>query len=138
MSSTESSDQEIKYGGIQHCGVLVKDIEKSKAFYMSVFGFSDESNLRPLSLPYPGAFLRVGQDQIHLMMLPNPDPTTGRPDHGGRDRHIALTVNNIDKIASRLTANDIKFTLSMSGRRALFCRDLDGNAMEFMEDNTII
>jgi catechol-2,3-dioxygenase len=25
----------------------------------------------------------------------------------------------------------------MSGRRALFCRDLDGNAMEFMEDNTL-
>ena len=30
-------------------------------------------------------------DQIHLMQLPNPDPTTGRPAHGGRDRHTGVT-----------------------------------------------
>ena len=133
-SSIESVREEIKYGGIQHCGVLVNDVEKSKFFYMTVFGFTDDSFLRPTTLPYNGAFLRVGNDQIHLMGLPNPDPTSGRPDHGGRDRHIAFTVNNIDTIVSNLNARSVKFTLSMSGRRALFCRDLDGNAFEFVED----
>lgn len=134
MSSNEGSGQVIKYGGIQHCGVLVSDVDKSKKFYMTVFGFSDDSFLRPATLPYPGAFLRVGNDQIHLMGLPNPDPTSGRPDHGGRDRHIAFTVNNIDTIVGKLKEKDIKYTLSMSGRRALFCRDPDGNAFEFVED----
>ncbi len=30
--------------------------------------------------------------QIHLMELPNPDPTAPeqRPEHGGRDRHICV------------------------------------------------
>ena len=132
--SIESIREEIKYGGIQHCGVLVSDVEKSKSFYMTVFGFTDDSFLRPTTLPYNGAFLRVGNDQIHLMGLPNPDPTSGRPDHGGRERHIAFTVNNIDTIVSNLNDKSVKFTLSMSGRRALFCRDLDGNAFEFVED----
>lgn len=137
ISSNEVSDQQIKYGGIQHCGVLVSDVENSKKFYMNVFGFSDESFLRPPTLPYPGAFLRVGDDQIHLMGLPNPDPTSGRPDHGGRDRHIAFTVNNIDFIVDKLKEKEIKYTLSMSGRRALFCRDPDGNAFEFVEEATL-
>jgi glyoxylase I family protein len=78
--------------------------------------------------------MKIGPDQIHLMQLPNPDPTTGRPAHGGRDRHTALTVNNIDHIKERLESREMAFTMSMSGRRALFTRDLDGNAFEFMED----
>ena len=129
--------EEIRFGGLHHCGILVSDVEKSKLFYINVLGFADESHLRPLTLPYPGAFLRVGIDQIHLMGLPNPDPTGGRPDHGGRDRHVAINVNNIDNIMNRLNAENVKYTLSMSGRRALFCRDLDGNAFEFIEDASL-
>ena len=177
----------IKYGGLHHCGILVRDVGESKSFYMvralkhirnthvlsltqytpsthtfsqDVFGFEDESHMRPTTLPYPGAFLKIGPgtqpnsftshlnhpfpnyspssnhtwpsvihdppiphdndnmimtttiwqcqrqmtttttmtttvtmtitDQIHLMQLPNPDPTTGRPAHGGRDRHTGV------------------------------------------------
>lgn len=67
------------------------------------------------------------------MQLPNPDPTEGRPPHGGRDRHVAVSVAKLDPLIARLDGNGVKYTLSMSGRRALFCRDLDGNAYEFME-----
>jgi hypothetical protein len=70
--AAEPGSQSIKYGGVHHCGVLVSDLEKSKQFYMDVFGFSDESHLRPKTLPYGGAFLGVGANQIHLMQLPNP------------------------------------------------------------------
>ena len=113
-------------------------VDESKKFYTTIFEFEDESFMRP-NLPYPGAFLRIGTNhQIHLMELPNPDPTTDRPVHGGRDRHIALTINNIDHIKERLEKNGLPYTLSQSGRRALFCRDLDGNAFEFMEDLSIV
>jgi glyoxylase I family protein len=71
------------------------------------------------------------------MELPNPDPVDGRPQHGGRDRHVALTINNVDIIKSRLEARGMKYTFSQSGRRALFCRDLDGNAFEFIEDTSL-
>lgn len=101
---------------------------------MEVFGFTDDTHLRPSTLPFAGAFVRCGYSQIHLMELPNPDPTTGRPEHGGRDRHVALTVDNIDSIRERLESRGMAYTMSKSGRRALFCRDLDGNAFEFIED----
>ncbi len=68
------------------------------------------------------------------MQLPSLDPSVGRPDHAGRDRHVALTINNIDILEKRLKNFDIPFTMSHSGRRALFCRDIDGNGFEFMED----
>ena len=126
------------YGCLQHCGVLVADVARAKEFYMNVFSWSDESHLRPTSLPYPGAFMGIaGQFQVHLMQLPSMDPTEGRPEHGGRDRHMAVTVNNIDVIRDRLMARQLPYTMSQSGRRALFCRDPDGNAYEFMEDKTL-
>lgn len=125
----------LKYGALQHCGLLVSDVESAKAFYMEVFSFTDESHLRPKTLPYPGAFMNIaGTFQIHLMQLPSMDPKEGRPEHGGRDRHVAVTVNNIEIIKNRLAARGLPHTMSSSGRRALFCRDLDGNAFEFMED----
>jgi len=137
-TALRSSSAELRYGCLQHCGLLVKDVEKAREFYTSVFSFTDESHLRPKTLPYPGAFLNIaGNMQIHLMQLPSMDPTTGRPEHGGRDRHVAVTVNNIEIIKERLAARGMPYTMSMSGRRALFCRDLDGNAFEFMEDINI-
>jgi len=136
-TSTTSRLGSVKYGRLQHAGVLVSNTEEAKNWYIDVFDCTDDTHLRPKTLPYPGAFLKFGEDQIHLMELPSPDPKTGRPAHGGRDRHCALTINNIDNLKSRLEARNIPFTMSQSGRRALFCRDLDGNAYEFMEDESI-
>ena len=126
-----------KYGGVQHCGILVKDTELSKAWFMEMFGWKDDTHLRNPELPFKGAFLRFGTDQVHLMELPNPDPMIGRPDHGGRDRHIALTVNNIELIKEKLESKRHPYTMSKSGRRALFTRDLDMNAFEFIEDEDL-
>lgn len=53
-------------------------------------------------LPYKGAWLWVGKEMIHLMELPNPDPTSGRPEHGGRDRHACFTVGNVIALGKRL------------------------------------
>lgn len=35
---------------------------------------------------------------IHLMELPNPDPLTGRPEHGGRDRHTCIAIRDVLKL----------------------------------------
>lgn len=37
---------------------------------------------------------------IHLMELPNPDPLTGRPEHGGRDRHTCIAIRDVSKLKS--------------------------------------
>ncbi len=116
---------------IHHCSLLVSDTGRALDFYQGVLGLTVNPD-RP-DLGYPGAWLDIGDMQIHLLELPNPDPVTGRPDHGGRDRHLALTVNNVDKLKSALDQAGLNYTLSRSGRSALFCRDPDGNALEFIE-----
>jgi catechol 2,3-dioxygenase-like lactoylglutathione lyase family enzyme len=54
-------------------------------------------------------------------------------EHGGRDRHIAMAVNDLDDIRDRLDAEDVRYTLSRSGRKALFCHDPDGNTVELIQ-----
>ena len=114
-----------------HVGVLVSDTPRALIFYRDVLGLRVDTQ-RP-DLGYPGAWLWVGAQQIHLLALPNPDPTVGRPTHGGRDRHVALAVSDLDELLVRLHDAGVAVTLSKSGRRAAFCRDPDGNALEFVE-----
>lgn len=67
---------------------------------------------------------------IHLMELPNPDPADGRPQHGGRDRHFCVGVEALDPIVEALDRADMPYTMSKSGRPAMFFRDPDMNTIE--------
>jgi glyoxylase I family protein len=116
---------------LHHVSLVVADTRRALAFYQDVLGLTVEGS-RP-ALGFPGAWLRLGDRQLHLLELPNPDPVSDRPAHGGRDRHTALTVDELDAFVQRLQQAGVSFTLSRSGRRALFCRDPDGNAWELIE-----
>ncbi len=124
----------VRITDIHHASLLVDDTARALAFYCGVLGLTvDEA--RP-DLGYPGAWLRVGSRQIHLIELPNPDPIAGRPAHAGRDRHTALLIADLDELQATLARAGIGCSLSRSGRRALFCRDPDGNGLEFIEIHT--
>ena len=117
--------------GIHHASLLIEDLAASLGFYRDLLGLPVDANRPPLS--FPGAWLQLGEQQIHLLQLPNPDPVEGRPAHGGRDRHLAVTVPDLEPLCRALESAEIPYTASRSGRRALFCRDPDGNALEFIE-----
>lgn len=120
------------YSGILHASVIVSSTDKALVFYRDILGMEVDEK-RP-DLGYPGAWVFVaGQQQIHLLELPNPDPVDNRPAHGGRDRHTAIGIENFDTLVASLEQNKINFTLSKSGRKALFCRDPDGNTLEFIK-----
>jgi len=112
--------------GIHHAAFLTSDLDRSRAFYEGVLGLQLASN-RP-QMSFEGVWYDVAPNQqIHLMLLPNPEAGLQRPVHGGRDRHVALAVQDLERLAG------IVCTQSQSGRRALFCRDPDQNALEFIE-----
>lgn len=118
--------------GLLHASLLVADVERSKAFYEGVLGLKANPD-RP-DLGFPGVWYDLGGGgQIHLLCLANPDPVSGRPEHGGRDRHTALAVQDWEGVKAVLDAAGTSYTLSRSGRRALFVRDPDGNAIELVE-----
>ena len=118
--------------GLHHVSVLVADTKVSLEFYQGVLGLEVDRS-RP-DLGYPGAWLKLADGrQIHLLELPNPDAAGERPQHGGRDRHMALWVTDLGILVERLEQAGLSYTLSKSGRKALFCRDPDGNAVELMQ-----
>ena len=120
-----------RFKGLHHASVVVADLQRALAFYRGLLGLEvDES--RP-DLGYTGAWLNVGEQQVHLLQLPNPDPVEGRPAHVGRDRHTAFHVSGLEHLERELETAGIPFTRSRSGRRALFCRDPDGNGIELIE-----
>jgi glyoxylase I family protein len=114
---------------LHHVSLIVSDTDKSLEFYCGILGL--ERVERP-DLGFPGAWLQVGDQHIHLLELPNPDSTDNRPLHGGRDRHTAFSVQGLDLLRQRLHEAGIDYSMSQSGRKALFCRDPDANAVELI------
>ena len=70
---------------------------------------------------------------IHLMELPNPDPTNleFRREHGGRTRRIGTDAET--SALRPLEREGIPYTASRSGRPAIFFRDPDCNTLEVVE-----
>ncbi|MBU1689563.1 MAG: VOC family protein [Gammaproteobacteria bacterium] len=117
--------------GFLHASLLVSDLARARTFYENVLGLTP-SSARP-EMSFAGVWYEIGEQQIHLLALPNPDPVDGRPAHGGRDRHIALAINDLTALKQTLDLAGVAYTLSSTGRPALFCRDPDGNAIELIQ-----
>ncbi len=115
---------------LAHVGLIVADLERAAEFYESVLGLTRIT--RP-ALEFDGLWygLADGQ-QLHLMLLNNPYEGCEKPAHGGRDHHIALQSSGFDEVKARLDRAGIGYSLSRSGRKALFCRDPDGNTIELI------
>ena len=119
--------------GLLHVSFLSANLARSRLFYENLLGLQPDPT-RP-DLGYDGIWYSVApSQQIHLLCLPDPEAGLQRPLHGGRDRHVALRVTDIGVLAARLEQAGIAYTRSRSGRSALFCRDPDGNALEFIAE----
>lgn len=116
---------------IDHCSLIVADTGKALEFYTGILALEVDAS-RP-DLGYPGAWLQVGNGQIHLLEVANPDSVENRPEHGGRDHHVAFQVADLATLIQRLEVAGLAYSKSKSGREALFCRDYDGNAIELVE-----
>ncbi|KAJ7258118.1 hypothetical protein O6H91_12G040400 [Diphasiastrum complanatum] len=122
-----------EYVNLHHAGLLCQNLERSIDFYCGVLGLQVNNERPDDKLPYRGAWLWVGSGMIHLMELPNPDPISGRPSHGGRDRHTCVKIKDVNRLKDVLERAGVSYTASKSGRPAVFTRDPDGNALEFAQ-----
>jgi catechol 2,3-dioxygenase-like lactoylglutathione lyase family enzyme len=119
----------IKINRLMHTGLIITNLEKSRAFYEGLLGFKPNPD-RP-NFGFEGVWYDVGANQVHLMVVPNPYTEVVHPEHGGRDIHIAFSVDHVEQVRAELEKAGIPYSMSKSGRAALFCRDPDGNALEF-------
>ncbi len=115
---------------LHHVSLLVTDLTRAGNFYINILGLEEDKS-RP-DMAFPGMWLKLGTQQIHLLSL-GPVATGTGAEHPGRDAHFAVAVDNIRKIEKILIREAIPYHMSKSGRQALFCRDPDGNGFEFVE-----
>jgi len=114
-----------------HMALIVSDLKRAEDFYESILGLTKIA--RP-DLGFDGLWYGLdGGSELHLMLLENPYVSCDKPEHGGRDNHIALQSHEFDHIRQRLDSVVVPYTMSRSGRNALFFRDPDGNTIELIQ-----
>jgi len=118
------------FAGLHHVSLLVSDLQRASSFYINVLGLEEDTS-RP-EMAFPGMWLKIGAQQIHLLCFDKTASGTGA-EHPGRDAHFALEVTVISKVEEIMKRAEVPYSMSKSGRRALFCRDPDGNGIEFVE-----
>lgn len=109
-----------------HVALLVSDLDRAVPFYQDLLGLAPA----PRSLNFPGLWFQVGDFQIHLMQFDHWQAPCPRPNQWGRNPHVALQVDDLAALKTRLLANDYPVQMSSSGRAALFTQDPDGNIIE--------
>jgi len=112
---------------IDHVGLHVADVERSRRFYAEVLGLAEMP--RP-DLGFPGAWFRVGSQELHLI------GKNSRPGEPPRERHFAFEVDDAAGWAARLRERGVEFEEPRErpdGAVQIFLRDPDGHVIELLD-----
>ncbi|MBV9122569.1 MAG: VOC family protein [Planctomycetes bacterium] len=109
---------------IDHCSVLITDIERSRRFYRDLLGLKEIP--KPRTFDFVVLWFDLGNQQLHLLLKDQPD--TRSP------RHFALRVK--DTAAARTYFQErqvaIQETVLIPGADRFFIFDPDGNRIEII------
>ena len=113
----------IETQGIHHVSINVKDLDTALRFYVELLNL--ELLERP-DLGFPGAWIRAGEQEIHLLGIDSGEPV--------KEQHFAFAVNDAQVIHTALQANgysptDIRDIPNIC--RQFFTHDPSGNMVEF-------
>jgi glyoxylase I family protein len=130
----------MKYQGINHVSLLVTNNERARHFFLEVLGLEQHQR-------FPVWFI-AGACTIHVIEIPDA-PLEASPSPYGVVRHVALQVDNLQELLSRLLAaslNPFKVDFEMRkkpltdlnddlsyGTGTIFVSDPDGNLFEFIQ-----
>ena len=118
----------MQFSQIQHCSVVVQDLEHAAAFYRDVLGLTEikiPSTFKPAGLNV--RWFRLGAQQIHLLL-----GAENKPDS---QHHMALQVDNAQAARTWMKEKgfDIQETVLIPGADRFFVRDPDNNLIEIVE-----
>lgn len=126
---------------LNHLGLLISNLEKSRHFYGNVLGFKEID--RP-SFSIKGLWYDLGEFELHLMLHEQATPPSIHPLNETVQPHFALSVmqNELLLILSKLKKFNIQIiaepTLSPAGVLQVFFYDYDKNMIELNDDIKIL
>jgi catechol 2,3-dioxygenase-like lactoylglutathione lyase family enzyme len=118
----------MQFSQIQHCSVVVQNLERAAAFYREVLGLTEieiPSTFKPAGLNI--RWFQLGTQQIHLLQ--------GAENPPGTQHHMALQVDDAQAAREWMKAKgcDIEETILIPGADRFFVRDPNNNLIEIME-----
>ena len=120
-------DPVVRVNGIDHVVFHVKDIERSKRFYMDVLGFTWRHELeRP---GFHMSFLSCGSQGLDLCEVPDADI------HGGAElNHMALRLveGEREEVVSKLAAVGVKVFGRDNDPSTMYLDDPDGHRIQLL------
>jgi catechol 2,3-dioxygenase-like lactoylglutathione lyase family enzyme len=126
--------------GVQHVGLVVSDLERSRGFYGGALGLEEVP--RPESFVFEGAWFQVGDDQIHLLLETDTTSRAGAGEPGpsvavGLATHVALEVDDLEAALRRLAEHGVALVGGPmprgDGYEQVFLRDPDGYVLELFQ-----
>jgi catechol 2,3-dioxygenase-like lactoylglutathione lyase family enzyme len=107
--------------GVHHVSVNVTDVDAAIAFYTDVLGFELRDD-RP-DFGFGGAWLSVGDQQLHLLEAPAPQ---------NLGQHFAVQVPDLDAAIAEVRAKGVDVTDASPVGEGLqaFLNDPSGNGVE--------
>jgi glyoxylase I family protein len=125
---------------IQHVGLVVSDLDRSRAFYAGPLGLEEVP--RPSNFTFDGAWFRFGGTEIHLLSDRHATGGAGQPDPGlGKERgmthHLAFQVDDLAAACARLAEHGVPLEGGPMPRGdgfvQVFFLDPDGHVLEFFQ-----
>jgi len=122
---------------LQHCGLVVSDLERSRRFYGEALGLEEVP--RPANFAFAGAWFAFGDTEIHLLAEADTTARAGMPPPGpglagGLATHLALEVDDVPAWQARLGAQGVAPASGPmprgDGVDQLFVFDPDGYVVE--------
>jgi catechol 2,3-dioxygenase-like lactoylglutathione lyase family enzyme len=126
--------------GIQHCALVVGDLERSRRFYGDVLGLAEIE--RPSNFAFAGAWFSAGNDELHLIVESDTSMRAGASAPGGAlavglVTHVALEVDDLDATLAQLRGQGVAIgggpMARGDGVEQAFVRDPDGYVIEVFE-----
>jgi catechol 2,3-dioxygenase-like lactoylglutathione lyase family enzyme len=109
---------------IDHCSVIITDVERSRRFYRDVLGLKEIN--KPRTFDFVVLWFDLGNQHLHLLQKARPDTVSAR--------HFALRVT--DALAARRyfqgLGMPIEETTPIPGADRFFIYDPDGNRIEII------
>ena len=122
---------------VDHIAITVSDMERSLGLYRDLLGFEVMGQMLLKEGSFKIVYLQAGDARIELFEFADKGSPveTGVPDEVLGFKHIGLTVEDVDEVASNLKAAGVHFTVdpkmaSSGGIRLAFFHDPDGNLLE--------
>lgn len=127
--------------GLNHAGLLVSDVERSRRFYGEVLGMEEVP--RPENFHFPGAWFRKGTAEVHLIGEPEPGRAHEvQPGYNpeeleqGYGAHIAFEVDDIDEARRQVEESGAEIVGAPrprgDGPVQMYLCDPDGYIVELM------